>query len=131
LTREFNAHQNLIKITYYGTEDIIAGTTTYIYTDDDQTFATSTYENIVDQFTGTYTYYKEKLNTISVENMGSGFSGLESKHPVKSSKTELLGLKPDYINYYYLYDNKDRIIIKASYNAKTGKLEDSMAYSYY
>jgi len=132
-THEYNKDKNLILNTYvYPIKDSI-------------TFSHNSYEyqngnevsNILKETTGEIrwitksTYYTDKTNTIGNENLGSDFVGTSSKNPIKSFVSGASGQEMLTTNYNYHYDDKGRIIIKASYALKTGKLTDSVAYSYY
>ena len=82
----------------------------------------------------TSTYYADKMNTIGSENLGSDFAGASSKNPVKSilwRPAAGSGVDPVTTVFNYHYDDKGRIIIKVSYDAKSGRLQDSVAYTYY
>jgi hypothetical protein len=130
ITREFNAHGDLILNTYYDKDGKIWGTTTYGYAEGNQINAVSHYPSAEGDFAGTYTYYSGKANTISAENTGTAFTGADSKNPVKSQTSRMAKQQPFISNFYYHYDDKGRIIIKTTYNDK-GRLTDSVAYSYY
>jgi hypothetical protein len=128
--RAFNVEGNLIQSTDYDEKGEIIAVQNYSYAAGNQITFTSTRGNNEIFFTANYTYYIDKPNTTDASNMGNSFSGIVSKSPVKSSKSQSAGLPAEYKNYTYHYDEKNRITIKASYDDK-GKLKDSVSYSYY
>lgn len=134
--REFNGKKNMIKntSTSYDKDSAIHYYNIYEYQNGNDVSNISTDEAGSIHSTITSTYYTDKVNTIGNENLGSDFSGADSKNPVKSMNWRPpsdAGVAPMTTNFNYHYDEKGRIVIKASYNAKSGKLLDSIAYTYY
>lgn len=77
-----------------------------------------------------YQYYTDKPNTIGNENFGLDFAGADCRNPEKYSSLEFMG-RPNNYKYYYHYDERGRISIKAHYDVESGKLLDSTSYTYY
>jgi hypothetical protein len=76
-----------------------------------------------------FTYYTDRRNTISHDNMGMGYMGKASKNPCKELIAVSTTGDTTRTEYFYHYDAQGRILIKASYGGL--KLVDSVQYSYY
>lgn len=80
-----------------------------------------------------YTYYTDKINTISQANLGMEFWGQDSKNLISKSEsvgnliTEADSTAPA---YKYQFNKDGAVVLKVLYD-KQGKLTDSTSYSYY
>ncbi len=80
-----------------------------------------------------YSYYNDKLNSISDINRGMNFWGMDSKNLLKKSEsvgnviTEADSTAPV---YNYRFNNEGAVVLKVMYD-RNGKLTDSTSYSYY
>jgi hypothetical protein len=129
--REYNDDKYLIKTTVSNKEGKKIYYGEYQYLNGNEISSTTTGVSGDLGGTATYQYYTDMPNTIGVDNMGSDFVGASSNNPRKYFNNQAVGLEPYTRNYNYHYDEKGRIIIKASYDGKSGKLTDSTYYTYY
>ena len=129
--REFNSDRYMTRTKLYNKHGDMSGTAVYIYENGNLSSDTTIVNSGGEIEINSYQYDMNHINTIGDDNTGEGFIGADSKNPLKSSMTKLMNLEPTYYTYLYQYDKEGRIIAEAVYDTKTGKVTDSLSYSYY
>ena len=129
-TRKFNSDRFLVEAKLYDKNGNISATSGCEYQNGNQVSFVIKESSRKLMNSIIYQYYTDKINTIGNENLGSDFTGVGSKNPVKASTSHLDGSPPVALYYNYHYDEKERISTRVMFN-KSGKLLDSIAYIYY
>ena len=129
--REFNSDKCMTRTKLYNKHGDLSGTAVYVYENGNLSSDTTIVKSGGEIEVNNYQYDMSHSNTIGDDNTGEGFIGADSKNPLKSSMTKLMNLEPTYYNYHYQYHNDGRIVVEAVYDTKSGKVTDSLTYSYY
>jgi hypothetical protein len=111
-------------------QGMVAGTSKSIIRDGNVVSNVFTAVNNVSVTPTYYTFYTDKPNTISKENMGMDFYGKTSKNLIKESMQ--VAVNGDTIRHLnkYEFDSEGRVKLKVSYNPKLIPT-DSTLYEYY
>jgi YD repeat-containing protein len=129
--REFNPDNYMTRTILYDKKGNLSGTMVYQYQNGNEISYTSSDATGGETSTVNYDYYTDHANTIGDDNMGEGFVGASSVNPIKSSSSQLINLAPVRHNYNYHYDAKGLISVQAGYDSPSGRLLDSICYTYY
>jgi hypothetical protein len=129
---EYDAKGHFIQAMEYGNDQLL-GKNIWKW-EGDNLKSTTSYDDEGKMGTSmVYYYFDDKPNTISQKYMGMEYMGQDSKNAIKETfATGWMTAKGDTIHtiYKYQFNEQGAIKIKAVYN-KTGKLTDSIGYTYY